>query len=126
MLLYDFFSDSKAGDLWRVASSYTAKDCAEYFEHLSVKASGVQSYEWDDLVDAKSRKLDFDDSQHKILETELKMLYTAITRARVNVFIAESDAELSRPMFEYFKVRAAISMFAISFNKHSKRLIIQS
>jgi len=52
-----------------------------------------------------ARHLDFSYEQHKILETELKILYTAITRARVNIFMTETDSDLSSPMFKYFKQR---------------------
>lgn len=41
-------------------------------------------------------------------DVELKMLYTAITRARVNVFIAESDLSYCRPVFNYFKSRKLV------------------
>ncbi len=46
----------------------------------------------------------------KILETELKMLYTAITRARVNVFFAETKSDMSTPMFDYFKRRRVVDV----------------
>lgn len=38
------------------------------------------------------------------------MLYTAVTRARVNIFIAETDTESSRPMFNYFQRRAVVDI----------------
>jgi len=110
VLLYNFFTDSQAGDVWRVVANYTEEDIAEYYKHISVTSSGVQSYEWDAFVEQKARQLDFDVERHKILESELKMLYTAITRARVNVFIAESDPDLSRPMFEYFARRRVVEV----------------
>lgn len=33
---------------------------------------------------------------------------TAITRARVNVFIAETNTDKSRPMFNYFRKRCVV------------------
>jgi hypothetical protein len=108
VLLYNFFTDGDCGDLWRVVTNYTEKDIAEYYNDQSVKSSGVQSYDWDKVMEQKTRHLDFSNEKHKILETELKMLYTAITRARVNIFIAESDTDLSGPMFEYFKRRQVV------------------
>ena len=110
VLLYNFFSDSIAGDMWRVVSNYTEADICAYYEDASVKSSGVQIYDWDRLLDSKTRDLGFSYEEHKILETELKMLYTAITRARVNVFIAERDVELARPMFEYFTRRRVVEV----------------
>ena len=35
---------------------------------------------------------------------------TAITRARVNVFIAETNIEAARPMFTYFQRRAVVDV----------------
>uniref|UniRef100_A0A2C9L747 UvrD-like helicase C-terminal domain-containing protein n=1 Tax=Biomphalaria glabrata TaxID=6526 RepID=A0A2C9L747_BIOGL len=49
------------------------------------------------------RPLSFDSRQHKLLDTELKQLYTAVTRARVNVWIFDENSEKRAPMFEYFK-----------------------
>lgn len=108
VLLYNFFTDSVAGELWRVVSNYTEKDIVEYYNDESVKSSGVSSYDWEEFLDSRTRHLDFSLEKHKILESELKMLYTAITRARVNIFIAESDTNISRPMFEYFTRRKVV------------------
>jgi ATP-dependent exoDNAse (exonuclease V) beta subunit len=94
VLLYNFFTNSDAGDLWRVISNYTERDIAEYYSDTLVSSSGVQRFEWDNLVENSARHLDFSPEKHKILEIEFKMLYTAITRARVNIFIAESDSNL--------------------------------
>jgi len=62
-------------------------------------------FEWKDLVDNVARELDFVHEKHKILETELKILYTAITRAKVNIFLVETSHDLSLPMFNYFQTR---------------------
>ena len=53
----------------------------------------------------RPRPLTFDPNQHKVLNAELKHLYTAVTRARVNVWIFDEDMEKRAPMFEYFKAR---------------------
>ena len=111
MLLYNFFTESEAGNLWRIVSNYTEKDVATYYSHTSEGSAGVQSYEWDKLIKT-ARHLDFNHEQHKVLESELKILYTAITRARVNIFIAETDGDLSAPMFNYFKQRRVINEVA--------------
>ena len=49
-----------------------------------------------------SRPLEFDYNKHKILNSELKQLYTALTRARVNVWIYDEDRENRAPMFNFF------------------------
>eukprot|EP00985_Skeletonema_marinoi_P021962 scaffold13734_cov129-Skeletonema_marinoi.AAC.1 len=110
VLLYNFFSDSPAEDLWRIVSNYTEEDIKAYYADATVASSGVQKYDWESPLLNDTRHLDFDVNSHKILEVELKMLYTAITRARVNVFIAETDSELSRPMFNYFQRRAVVDV----------------
>ena len=51
----------------------------------------------------KSRPLPFDPDKHKILNSELKQLYTAVTRARAKVWFFDEDEENRRPVFEYFK-----------------------
>ncbi|CAL1532828.1 unnamed protein product, partial [Lymnaea stagnalis] len=51
----------------------------------------------------RPRALTFEKHLHKLLDTDLKQLYTAVTRARVNVWIFDEDTEKRAPMFEYFK-----------------------
>lgn len=68
----------------------------------------------------RPRPLHFDPNQHKILNSELKHLYTAVTRARVNVWIFDQDAEKRAPMFEYFKARKLVKFASISENEESK------
>ena len=50
-----------------------------------------------------TRPLLFEEEKHKILNSELKHLYTAITRARANVWFYDEDEEARRPMFEFFQ-----------------------
>lgn len=42
------------------------------------------------------------------MNTELKQLYTAITRARVHVWIFDENEDDRAPMFEYFKARKLV------------------
>lgn len=53
----------------------------------------------------RPRPLAFDPNQHRVLNLELKHLYTAVTRARINVWIFDEDLDKRAPMFEYFKAR---------------------
>jgi hypothetical protein len=53
----------------------------------------------------RPRRLDFDPEKHKILNSELKHLYTAVTRARVNIWIFDEDEIARKPMFRYFQAR---------------------
>ena len=53
----------------------------------------------------RPRPLAFDPNQHKVLNADLKHLYTAVMIASVNVWIFDEDMEKRAPMFEYFKAR---------------------
>lgn len=117
VLLYNFFADSVAGDMWRVFAGYTKEDMENLHSKMEKENSRLghlSNFEgdhvWDDKLDLfQTRPLPFDEEKHKILESELKMLYTAITRARVNVFLAESDVNrVCRPVFNYFMRRQVV------------------
>ena len=47
----------------------------------------------------------FNECEHKALNSELKFLYTAITRARCNLWIYDSNPDKRAPMFYYFQKR---------------------
>lgn len=98
-----------AGDSWRVVSNYSEEEANSYRGDCTADSSSLHPLNWDE-IEARhhTRHLDFDHESHKILETELKMLYTAITRARVNVFIAEMDVSSCQPMFNYFRQRRLV------------------
>ena len=59
------------------------------------------------LTEHKTAKMkpppNFDPKKHKILNTDLKYLYTAITRAKKKLWIYDEDAEKHRPIFTLFK-----------------------
>ena len=48
------------------------------------------------------RHSQFDEKRDRVLIAELKQLYTAITRARCNVWIFDESVK-REPMFDYFK-----------------------
>ena len=56
-----------------------------------------------DKAKVKSRPLSFNPDKHKILNSELKQLYTAVTRARAKVWFFDEDEDNRRPVFEYFE-----------------------
>ncbi|XP_022795002.1 TPR and ankyrin repeat-containing protein 1-like [Stylophora pistillata] len=88
ILVYNFFKDSKARIEWGTVTQYL----------LNVSKS-----ETGNSVEVKSRPVPFDPDQHKLLKAELKQLYTAVTRARANVWFFDEDEENRRPVFEYFE-----------------------
>ena len=78
----------KARTEWRIVTQYLL----EMLERESV-----------DKAKVKSRPLSFNPEKHKILNSELKQLYTAVTRARAKVWFFDEDEENRRPVFEYFE-----------------------
>ncbi|GFR81204.1 TPR and ankyrin repeat-containing protein 1-like, partial [Elysia marginata] len=106
VLLYNFFADSPASKEWRVVT--------EYLDELAAQTSGPGDKTLVEIdsgilkMPDRPRPLAFDSDQHKLLSSELKHLYTAITRARVNVWIFDKDPGSRGPMFEYFKARKLV------------------
>lgn len=45
----------------------------------------------------------FSQSRHNILCSELKQLYVAITRTRQRLWICENNAEVAKPMLDYWR-----------------------
>ena len=59
---------------------------------------------------SRARSKVFDALQHKSLNAELKYLYTAITRAKCNLWIYDSDSKARLPMLEYWHKRNAVKI----------------
>ena len=136
VLLYNFFTDSPAKQMWRCVLSLI--DDLQTFTNRSeeVYDSGVRVVDLNDGNDAeeadrKARKksgflrdLQFNEAKHKILLDELRHLYTAVTRARVNIWIYDESEEFRAPMFELFEakglVRAVISILDLDELKITK------
>ena len=53
------------------------------------------------LDECRYRNVDFDPTKHKLLNSELKKFYTAVTRARVNIWIFDEDIKKRAPMFDF-------------------------
>ena len=73
------------------------------------ETAGIAEILGDDL-ETKTRPLEFDADRHNILISEFKFLYTALTRARVNVWLFDEDEEARAPMFEYFIKRGLVEV----------------
>ena len=85
-------------------------------------STGLAEIREDDLTVCHSRPLQFDPEKHKVLNSELKYLYTAITRARVNVWFFDEDEETRAPVFEYFqKLGLVKSRFVIGKRRRDKK-----
>ena len=95
-------SVSQIDQQWRIVSSYTVKgDIAE------------------NLVN-KPRPLEFDQKQHKMLNSELKLLYTAITRARSKLWIFDDSSDKRAPMFCYFMQKSLVEYLSYPTSEVSK------
>ncbi|KAH9510302.1 hypothetical protein Btru_042714, partial [Bulinus truncatus] len=120
VLLYNFFTHSKVDKEWRVVTEYLEKlvtDLQKTNQHENLKL-----IDEDILIKGKRpRALKFDSRQHKLLDTELKLLYTAVTRARVNVWIFDEDSVKRAPMFEYFKALKLVQDMN-EFNQNNQKI----
>ena len=76
-------------------------------------STGLVEITEDSVSVQRSRPLEFDPEKHKVLNSEFKYLYTAITRARVNVWLFDEDNESRAPVFEYFQRRGLVEVVAI-------------
>ena len=77
---------------WRVVD--VSKHCQDTVDLESVQNQYV----------SKPHPLEFDEKRHKSLNAELKYLYTAITRAKCNLWIYDENQEKRNPMFYYWMV----------------------
>ena len=78
VLLYNFFTDSEAEDLWRIVSNYTREDIEAYFSEPAASLTGIQKYDWND-IDTQIRPMSFNKETHKILETVRLALFLVVT-----------------------------------------------
>ncbi|KAI0224964.1 TPR and ankyrin repeat-containing protein 1 [Lamellibrachia satsuma] len=114
ILLYNFFKDSQANQEWRVVTEHL-NTLLEQQQIGGATNTHNAVVEIDPSVvdsDDRPRPLTFDPDQHKVLNSELKYLYTALTRARVNVWIFDEDANARAPMFEYFRACHLVEVVA--------------
>ena len=69
-------------------------------------------------ADPRSRQ--FDAKLHKSLNSELKYLYTAVTRAKCNLWIYDSDRKTRLPMFDYWHKRDLVKVVQAQPSKGSQ------
>ncbi|XP_028673375.2 TPR and ankyrin repeat-containing protein 1-like [Erpetoichthys calabaricus] len=96
VLLYNFFTDSEAGKEWRVISTFSPSRPPD------TQASCLGELPMEGLSVSHNRPIDFNPDLQKMLNGELKQLYTAITRARVNLWLFDENLEKRGPAFEFF------------------------
>ncbi|XP_013369220.1 PREDICTED: TPR and ankyrin repeat-containing protein 1 isoform X4 [Chinchilla lanigera] len=111
VLLYNFFTDSEAYKEWKIISSFTpsASDSRVGNRPLIEVPLEKQS--------SQARSLTVNPEMYKLLNGELKQLYTAITRARVNLWIFDENLEKRAPAFKYFIRRGFVQVVKTDENK---------
>ena len=77
-------------------------------------STGLAELTEDNVNVHHSRPLEFDAEKHKVLNSEFKYLYTAITRARVNVWFFDEDKDSRTPVFEYFRRLGLVKVVALT------------
>ena len=121
VLLFDFFKYSQVRcssinltflfimvfiqvkDEWRIITAF--------FEDEST--GGSMAVISKDNLFGKIHSMQFDKLQHKLLNYELKYLYTAITRARCNLWIYDSHEDKRRPVFDYWHKRDLVEVVKV-------------
>ncbi|XP_078072737.1 TPR and ankyrin repeat-containing protein 1-like isoform X2 [Mustelus asterias] len=110
VLLYNFFTDSEADKEWRVISSFQPSPQSKD------NYGPLLEQPIDDSI-PQSRSLEFNVELHKLLNCELKQLYTAFTRARVNLWIFDENKGKRDPAFKYFINRDLVRVVKTDENK---------
>ncbi|KAG8521586.1 TPR and ankyrin repeat-containing protein 1 [Galemys pyrenaicus] len=112
VLLYNFFTDSEAYKEWKIISSFTpsSSDSREGNQPLI-------EVPLEKLSSAQGRSPMVNPEMYKLLNGELKQLYTAITRARVNLWIFDENREKRAPAFKYFTRRDFVQVVRTDGNK---------
>ncbi len=96
---------------WRVISSYLEMSHHQGKVSNPTKLPGSSD-------DPRSRQ--FDPKLHKSLNSELKYLYTAVTRAKCNLWIYDSDRKTRLPMFDYWHKRDLVKVVQAHPSKGSQ------
>ena len=73
-----------------------------------------------------TRPLEFDSEKHKVLNSEFKNLYTAVTRARVNVWFFDEDVDARTPIFEYFRRLDLVKLVALESGNNADSISLAS
>ena len=96
IVLNPFQVDEKG---WRVITNYLVEhpDCVKVHQKLPGTSCDPHC-------------LQFDEKRHKALNSELKYLYTAITRAKGNLWIYDADLKRRLPMFDLWYKRNLVKV----------------
>ncbi|XP_072455324.1 TPR and ankyrin repeat-containing protein 1 isoform X2 [Notamacropus eugenii] len=112
VLLYNFFTDSEAYKEWKIISSFVPSS-----ESRSEENKPLVEVSLERPHTSPSRPQLLNVEAYKLLNGELKQLYTAITRARVNLWIFDENREKRAPAFRYFIRRDLVQVVKTDENK---------
>ncbi|KAM5191184.1 TPR and ankyrin repeat-containing protein 1 isoform 2-T2 [Callospermophilus lateralis] len=112
VLLYNFFTDSEAYKEWKIISSFTPSSSDSREENWPLVEVPLEK-----PSSSQTRPLMVNPEMYKLLNGELKQLYTAITRARVNLWIFDENLEKRAPAFKYFIRRDFVQVVKTDENK---------
>ncbi|XP_054847017.1 TPR and ankyrin repeat-containing protein 1 isoform X2 [Eublepharis macularius] len=111
VLLYNFFTDSEAYKEWKIVSSFTPS-C-----HFPEENKLIIETPLEKDVDKQGKPQVLNVEMYKLLNGELKQLYTAITRARVNLWIFDENSDRRAPAFQYFIKQEFVQVVKTDENK---------
>ncbi|XP_063778678.1 TPR and ankyrin repeat-containing protein 1 isoform X2 [Pseudophryne corroboree] len=111
VLLYNFFTDSEASKEWKIISSFNPVVITNEERQPLIEVPLESS------SNRTNRQLLVDPEMHKIVNGEMKQLYTAITRARVNLWIFDENQEKRAPAFTYFMKGNFVKVVRTDVNK---------
>ena len=145
VLLYNFFKSSKCGLGWRVVTGYlnalielqktNNEEQAGATKRKHLQSGGPLKLQRDDeaplvnldlLASTRPRAIEFDAQKHKLLASELKQLYTAVTRARDRVWIFDESDELRAPLFEYLRALNLVTLVKDTQNRDELQEFLQT
>ncbi|XP_066100841.1 TPR and ankyrin repeat-containing protein 1 isoform X1 [Saccopteryx bilineata] len=112
VLLYNFFTDSEAYKEWKIISSFTPSSADPREDNGPLVPVPLER-----PSSSQGRPLAVNPEMYKLLNGELKQLYTAITRARVNLWIFDENPEKRAPAFKYFIRRNFVQVVKTDENK---------
>ncbi|XP_004857941.1 TPR and ankyrin repeat-containing protein 1 isoform X1 [Heterocephalus glaber] len=111
VLLYNFFTDSEAYKEWKIISSFIPSSFDSRVGNWPLVEVPLEK------PSSQARSLTVNPEMYKLLNGELKQLYTAITRARVNLWIFDENLEKRAPAFKYFIRRGFVQVVKTDENK---------
>lgn len=76
-----------------------------------------------DVLESQPRPLEFEERAHKSLNSELKYLYTAITRTKCNLWVYDASETKRLPMFDYWVRRGLVKVVRMGEKEEDDRVL---